>query len=544
MAVYVLATWLTNAPFMGDTDDYVDSAVAFAQGTDYRLWEFGHLFWRPLGWALSRPLQPLTQAFVGDGDLRANVTQTFLIVNWLTGLLGVLALAGVLRCVCRRAWVVVVVTVAFIFSNGYLNYAQTGCSYVPGLSFLILGIYFLVRDGDRVDLSTWRTALWAGASLAVSVCLWFLYVWAIPAALLTALILYGFNRRQIILVVQTTLVLSLLTGIAYLLVIAHLGIGNLAELKAWIAPQGAPDIKGVPRMLFGFARSLINMGNDGQILKRYLIHDPFNPVSFAEIFRLSLWKFLLFYLTLAAVCFNLLRSPKGRRVFVYFVAAAIPVIGFAIVFLGGDLERYFPIYPMLFLAVGYSLSDERALPSLKIIALVFIVVLTFTNALALSNVALNRQQERSVARVRDLLPQLKPQSKVFTVNWQDELINFKRSFPFHPINRDRNLRLNAVVTPNSPWLLRWREDFAKETLAIWQRGGDAWISRRALAPRPRADWNWVEGDDKRISWTEVYNFFSRMELGQTASGEDGFVLIQNSPANEQFLRAFTTDKQH
>ena len=52
-AVYVLATWLTDAAFMGDTEDYVDSAVAFRNGVDYRFWEFGHLFWRPLGWLLS-----------------------------------------------------------------------------------------------------------------------------------------------------------------------------------------------------------------------------------------------------------------------------------------------------------------------------------------------------------------------------------------------------------------------------------------------------------------------------------------------------------
>lgn len=535
--VYLLATWLTNAAFMGDTDDYVDSAVAYFGGTDYRFWEFGHLFWRPLGWLLTRAWLPLTERFVGT-DIRLNVTLTFLILNWLSGLLCVVALCALLRRVCERAWIVNVVTVAFIFTNGFLNYAQTGCSYVPGLAFLILGLYFLARDSHQSGRSTWRNAVPAGMSLAVSVCLWFLYAWAIPAALLAPLFLSGFDKRQRRLVWQATLVGALFGGVAYLAVILHLRIGSLAELRAWIAPQGAPDIKGVSRMLFGFARSLIYMGNDGAMLKRYLIQDPFNSVSLADVFRLSLWKFVLFYLFLAATLGNLLRSGKGRRVLGFFVASGVPVIGFAIVFLGGDLERYFPIYPALFLVLACSLCDERALRPLKIVSLVFVAAMIVTNARASATFVLERQQEQSAARVVGLRPLLKPQSRVYAVNWQDELINFKRSFPFHPFNRDGQLRLNAVVTPSSPWLPRWRSDFAAETLNVWQAGGDVWLSKRALHPRPRVEWNWVEGDDRRISWTHLHQFFSQLELGQTASGDDGFVRIEHTPRNEQTLRGF------
>src|ERR687884_662432 len=117
--VYAVATWLTGAAFMGDTDDYVDSAVSYFNGIDYRFWEFGHLFWRPAGWLFARLLMPLTRVFVGE-DLR------------------------------------------LIFTNGFLNYAQTGCSYVPGLAFLTLGLYFLARDAGELNDSTWRTSALAG----------------------------------------------------------------------------------------------------------------------------------------------------------------------------------------------------------------------------------------------------------------------------------------------------------------------------------------------------------------------------------------------
>ncbi|MGH9900997.1 MAG: hypothetical protein ACRD68_04060, partial [Pyrinomonadaceae bacterium] len=344
LVAYVLATAFTNSAFMGDSNDYVESVMSFMSGAGHNFWEFGHLYWRPLGWLLSRVLRPVTQAFVG-ADERAGVMLTFLAVNWVAGLLCALVLNALLRRVCDREWVANVVTVGFIFSNGFLNYAQSGCSYVPGLFFLILGIYILVRDGDRPERS-WRTAILAGTSLAVSVCIWFLYGWAIPAALTPAFFLYGNNAAQRRLVVRTALIFAVVGGLSYLAVIAHLGISNWAELKAWIAPHGAPDIKGASRMLFGFARSLINMGNDGAMMKRYLIHDPFNPVTISEIFRVSLWKFVFFYLVLAAVVVELLFSRKGRAVLGLLVVNAIPLIGFALVFLGGDLERYFGIYPV------------------------------------------------------------------------------------------------------------------------------------------------------------------------------------------------------
>jgi hypothetical protein len=575
VAAYLLATWATGAAFMGDTDDYVDSAVARFNGTDYRFWEFGHLFWRPLGWLLTRLWLPATSRFAG-GDLRLNVTLTFIIINFAAGLLAVVALRAALARVGAREWAANVCAVAFVFTNGFLNYAQTGCSYVPGLAFLTLGLYFLARDadansphGDTADLSrdalgpadaapggrgagegarrggrsTRRTALLAGASFAVSVCLWFLYVWAMPAALAAPLFLAGAGRRSRRLVFQTTLVCAIIGAVAYGAVLVHLHIASVAQLRAWVSPQGAPDIKGVSRMLFGFARSFVYMGNDGAALKRFMVHDPFNPVSLAGVVRLSLWKFLLFYLALAGVVFNLARARRGRMILALFVFNAAFVLGFAAVFLGGDLERYFPLYPFLFAALAVSLSSPRASRVLNFVALAFVAVLVVSDARASSNGALAGQQRRSAARVEELRPLLSERSRVYAVNWQDELINFRRSFPFHPLNRGGVLRLDAVVTPGSPWLPRWRESFAAETFKVWGAGGDVWVSKRAWAERPRADWNWVEGDDRRVSWTDIHDFFSRLDAGRAVGGEDGFALIARTPKNEQLLRGFVDQRE-
>src|SRR5262249_4514379 len=114
---------------------------------------------------------------------------------------------------------------------------------------------------------------------------------------------------------------------------------------------------GFTRMVFGFARSFVNMGNDGVMFKRFLLHDPFNPVSLLDLVRVSLGKFLLFYLVLAILLVALLRTAQGRRFLAFLSLTALPVVTFAGFWQGGDMERYFPLYPAIFLSLAYALSE-------------------------------------------------------------------------------------------------------------------------------------------------------------------------------------------
>jgi hypothetical protein len=130
---------------------------------------------------------------------------------------------------------------------------------------------------------------------------------------------------------------------------------------------------------------------------------------------------------------------------------------------------------------------------------------------------------------------LKPNSWAFAANWQDNLINFSRSFPLHPLNRNSNLRIGALISPGEPEVARWRQEFSTRVQSTWAKGGDVWISRRIWSDKPRPEWNWVEGDDKRVSWTDLHNFASHLELGQSVGGDDGFVLLTPSDQNKKVL---------
>lgn len=546
VVVYLLATWLTEPHFMADTVGYADAALS---GDRQRLWEFGHLLWRPLGAAGAWVFAPLLRRWTGT-DARAGVVLVMVTASWLAGLTSVLCLAGVLGRVCRREWVVLVGTVAFIFAHGFMNFAQAGASYVAGLAFLLLGLYALARDGgggggggDAAPRREWLTALLAGSAFAVAVGMWFLYIWALPAAMVAPLFLFGFDRRRVRLVVKTTAFCALSGVLIFGGAMAVLGIDTLEGFRAWVlrASHGATS-SGLARMVFGFARSFINMGNDGILFKRFMLRDPYNPVSLAEVFRLSLWKLALFYLFLAAVVANLARSGEGRRIAALLALSSAPMLVFAVLWQGGDIERYLPLYPFVFLAFARSLEGGRGDASLrgaawlKGVALLFVVAMAVTSVGAMAKPVLQRQEAAVMSRLEELRPRLRPTSTVVTVHQQDELWRANYSFPFNPFFREHANLVYPAAALGTVHTLRWREDFARHAHATWAAGGDVWLSKRLFEPRPRAEWNWVEGFAP-MSWRELHEFFSRMETGDAAGGGDGFVLLSNSERNRHILQS-------
>ncbi|HJQ69736.1 MAG TPA: hypothetical protein VKA70_12225 [Blastocatellia bacterium] len=526
---YLVVTWFTVPFTMGDTVGYADAIVK------HRFQDFGHYLWYPLGWAISQALMPMTRLVVGPEPL-TNVTLTLVIINWLAGLLSVFMIYGLASHISKSNRVAYTVTLAFIISQGFLAYAQSGCSYVPGLSLLLLGLFLLVKNGDKPE-QRFRAALFAGLALAGAVCLWFTYVWSIPAALAAPLFFYGFDKKQYRFVAQTCAVLALAVVLVYGAAAVSLGINSVEGLKNWVthSSHGITGLNGAPRMVFGLSRSFINMGNDGALFKAYLVHDPFNPVSMLDLLRVSLWKLALFYVFLAAILFNLLRSPQGRRIAALFAINAIPVLLFAILWEGGAIERYLLLYPLIFIALAYSLSSIRSVRWLNYAALAFVAVAAVSNIAAMARPVQQQRQQDVVARISELEPRLRPESRVATVNQQDEVWAFSWTFPFNPLNSSGNLNTYHITEIGTSKMLQWREDFAEESLSVWDQGGDMWLSERVFAARPLRDWNWVEGADQRVSWTDINQFFSAIEVSEVVGERDGFVRVLPTDRNRALL---------
>ena len=531
--VYTFLTFVTNAYFMADTVDYVAAVYKYDQGINYVFWDFRHLFWRPLGWVVLHLVNPFLSA-AARSEPRIVVIYIFLVLNWIAGLFSLFLFRALLRRFCAQ-WTIEFSSVTFVFSFAFLNYVHSGSSYIPGLMFLLLGLYFLSRGVDPGTSNSLQ--YWGPLSLAISVCLWFPYAFAVPGALVLPLFSPDRNLQRWPLVLRNTAICVLAGIVAYGAVLAHQGIYTVAGAIQW-AGQGATSVAGVRgfnRAVFGFAHSFIDMGRDGVLFKRFLLHDPYNPVSLAQLMRLSLWKLAVFYAVLLTILVQLKRSGKTNVLAIATVSAA-PVLLFALFWFGGDVERYLPLYPAFFLALGCAVDDAHH-AWIKTLAVIFLLTMVVSNCLALSRYRLQQQQRVVEARLQPLLPLLKPSSVVVEVDIHDNLVNFSRSFPLNPINRSSQFHGYPLLNPGTPQVQHWREDFAEVVQKTWKADGDVWISERVLATVPQANWDWIEKADPHLTWNIVYQFFSPFDFGTASGGSDGFLLLLPTGKNRTIVNS-------
>ena len=547
--LYVAAMGITSAHFMADSGGYVVSILSFAgvdefvnenpTVRDYRaqnsFWDFGHLLWRPLGLLAFKVLSPVSSLAVGP-DPALNVYFLLMSLNFLAGLVSVILLYALIQILTERRWLAFFVTACFILSNGFLNFTQTGSSYIAGLCFLIVALYLLVND--KGDLRP-RTAILAGLACAAAITLWIPYVLVLPGTIAAPLVLFGWNTVDKRLLIYAVVTFVAATAVAFLAVMLSIGVHTPADLRDWIAASShGVQISGLARMLLGFARSFIHLGNDGILFKRFLLHDPLNPVTAFDLLRVSLWKLGLFYLMLASLGLSLLFA-SSRRMLVLLLLTAGPLILFAIKFDGGAVERYLPLYPVFFVAVAWSLSNARVPRVLKIMPVLFLGLAVLVNTSVMARMVLDKQNQRTVERLHAVIPQLQPNNSLVTTHLQDDLVNFQASFPFEPINRHDTFHVYPLVWMNTAQAGRWRQEFAAHALKSWSENGQVWISTRLLSPKPEANWNWVEGDDPRVRWNDLQSFFAHLQTCGTATSGDGFVQLSQSEANIGFLRSQT-----
>jgi hypothetical protein len=530
-SVYVLLTTYTVPFFMADTVGYAE-AIA-----EHRFRDFGHLGWYWIGDVCTQLLLPLTQRIVGP-SLPVNITLTLVLLNWATGLMSVLLMRSLVFRVTGRELAGYLAAFALMLSQAFLNFTQTGASYIFGMAFLLLGLWVLITCREQ-EGRTFRAALVAGASLFVAVFVWFTYVFSVPAALLAPSILRGFNKRRVTLAIQSGLVTGVLVLTTFGVAGYAVGVRSIDDARKWVgdAAHGVRGMDGIPRAAFGIARSFIDTGNDGPMVKAYLSNDPYNAVSLGDLLRASLWRVALFYAVVAAIVVNLLQSQEGRRVLTLLAVNAAPVVGFAIMWQGAAIERYLLMYPVFFLAFGYSLANPYAVRLLKQVSVAFVAVMAAVNLGVMARPVQAAREQAVVDRISALEPMLRPASIVAVVTQLDEVWAFEWTFPFNPINVSSTLAAYHLVEPGTNRALVWREQFAQKALSAWARGGDVWVSTRVRSERPLREWRWVEGDDPVVKWKDVRNFFAPLELGPVVGGSDGFQRVEPSAHNRGLLNA-------
>jgi hypothetical protein len=122
----------------------------------------------------------------------------------------------------------------------------------------------------------------------------------------------------------------------------------------------------------------------------------------------------------------------------------------------------------------------------------------------------------------------------------DPLVHVRQITPIDQVDQLPAVEIASVYVPlmNSG---SWRHDLATKALSTWAHGGDVVVTKRVWSQKPKREWNWAEGDDPEIHWSDMVRFFAPLEHESIGTGEDAFAVIAHSPKNETLLKSFALD---
>jgi hypothetical protein len=552
----VLLFGLTEPFFLGESVRYARQVAVDLDRSlidpDAHLWEFGHLIWRPLGWVLLKSgiAPPASRT---DWNAALSVLWAFTWVNLIAGLLTVVLWHSLALSMVSSRPIAFLVAIGFACANAFLTFSQSGSSYVPGLLFLTFAMWLTKRSVDRSRLGV-RTGCFVGLSLATATAFWFPYILAAPATVILGLVWAAPSSgvrscskgRRLAFLITSGVVFVLSLSTVYALAMGASGLQSASDVQRWVMASSHgwdQDLK-VARMATGLPRSFFHMGKDGIFWKRFLKKDPYAPVSIPFlIFHASLWKMIVFYGFLVTLPLALLRTRHGYQALLVCLAVGIPLVVFAVwIFEPGSRERYFPAYPFLVFAVCAALSTGgKSSKMIKGVTLLFLVSMMITNTYSMSSATLRAKYGPTVERIAGIKSRSGPLDLVAVVSHEDDMYTFTRTFPFHPINRQSGLNAVHVVEIATVRVLSWRQDFSVRVLQTWDNGGDVWITKRFLAKQPESHWNWTEGDDPRISWSDFPAFFEALEVAEEVGGADGFVRLERSSQNRSTFESLARE---
>jgi hypothetical protein len=534
LAVYALLIAFTRTLDQGDTGVYADDIVKHLHGQTSDFWDFGHPIWRPLGYVLLRLFSP-SSVLAPDPVAYARATTTLTALSIVGGATAIVCLVAWLRRLGFAAITVAAIAAGFSCSAAFLGYAQTGASYVPALGMLALGLSRLALADDD---PTKGNVLWASVAFAAGVLFWFPIVLAVPAAAISMVVLRGNSALRRRVAISACAISGSVTVVAYLIIARAAGVHSIAEFKAWMShsANGVSGIGGLPRVIVGFARSVVNMDRLGLIAKRHLIHDPYNPTTWGDILSAGLLKLLVFYAILAVIAVVLLRREFGRRVLVFLLLTAIPVVGFAFMWQGGDLERYLAMFPALFRAIAVAVAALPDAARLGVVG-VGVILLAAANVPAVSRGKSRRECASLTARLEAIPRATTGPTMVITPHAMDEIASFRARCPNAVLLAQPSApRVNGLVMPNTKTAPAWRDTLAARAARAWAQGGHLWISRRAFRATPAADWKWAEGDEPAVRWRDFPAYFDSVDVGPPVGGVDGFVELLQTPRTRRQLR--------
>jgi hypothetical protein len=357
----------------------------------------------------------------------------------------------------------------------------------------------------------------AGICLAISLLLWMPYLWSVLGVLLFPLLLKKNTpeRRKILL--TSGLTSTIVLGLFLCGAVAILHLHSIKEVSEWIsASQHGDETRGALRVLFGLPRSFINMGNDAIVFKRYLLHDPYNPVTLSDLFLNSIWKIGFFYLVCICMIAAFIRQKTNLPKLILFAIGCFPVLIFAVQFDGAAVERYLPLYPFILIMFSGMIDIIRSQGLFMrkagiAVAVAFPALCVFINGKTMNRATLIHTRTDQQNEIRPLLTVLRPGSIILTPSL-DELEGYAVLNPDDSITRTPGFEPIGLAELGTKQVLQWKHILHDSSMAAWARGGDVWLWYRLIEKRPKREWNWVEGADPHIHWRDFPGLFNILDL--------------------------------
>lgn len=528
----------------GDTRDYVSEVLHYQQNRattpPSALWEFGHLFWRPLGYALWQLTTPLTSVWF-HGNPMIEISGVFWALTFVSGLVMVLlVLAIAVRLGVKRPGAL---TIAFgvLLCSAVLNYIHSGTPYIPGLALQMAGLWLVVKAVQEERGRTLNEVL-AGCALALGCALWFPYFFGIPAVLIAALVLpagTGARRvdRERLSLFTSVVGSTIFFGFAFFAIGATLAhVGSLVQLREWIlsSGHGMQSHQRLLRFPTGITRTFFYLGDEGMVIKRFVFHDPYAPVSWWTIVG-GLWKIALVFLTFASLIAVLAYRRGSRWTVAIIVFAIVPTLFFAVfIFEPSSAERYLPMFAGLVIAVCVLLRDQAAPRPVAWLLTLFVTAMAAVNLAAYAG-KLPSEARRSSDRFALIHSHVRSGGVAIVLSVSDPLTGYFEKSPFDPRNQATALPLYQAIGVHAHEFNSWKADSACRILQAWQAGGDALLSDRLIARTPKPDWGWVENDDPNVHWADLRRFYSHFDVDEKFGRSDGFVRVARDPKNESTL---------
>lgn len=521
----VASLWLTAPETTADAPEYARDIVNARTRGLSELAEPGHLAWRPLGYAIAQTMG-LPEEVSAAEQVRLTQRRMTRVAN-VAGTIAAMSLALLTWGLTGALLPTLLAPLLLVTSSTFISYAQAGTSYIPALAALTIGMCIGWRTGSRGSLLLGAAS---GVLIALSVLFWLPFVLVVPAALLGGLWLgRSHGRTQALAESLVALVVCGVVGFAsFGMVAGSIGITTLDGFVDWLRGSShGVTTGGLTRVLIGLPRSFVYMGNDGREVKRFLLGDSLNPVAAGELVRLGLWwKMLAFYSAGATVLILAFRNPAIRRTLGLLTLAAVPVVGLAVTWMGGDLERYLAMYPfvlpLLAIALQHVWQQRRPLAAagaLGALALVWLLNLW----------SLGPERSRSVirhelSRIGCVTDSLDATALIVVPHHGDPMYLFARN---HLEEQPRRSGAEVVtfVRPGSPEVAGWQDSMRTRVGARLHSGNRIWVADYVRDSVPPRDMGWVEGVDKRVAWADIRSAWSRYDLRPACGAQMGLLRV-------------------